>query len=87
MVATNILLVRILIGKVEKERLANILRGVPIRQHQVGWNFVNWVQEALATLRTDGKALGTSITEWQAVRDQAMTYIQKKKAEHRFDRV
>ena len=86
LLATSMLLVRIMIGKVEKiERLVSTLRKVPIRQGQMGWNCVGWVKEALEALNADGKALGTSVTEWQAVRDGVMWYIQKKRAEHRFD--
>ena len=86
LLATSMLLVRIMIGKVEKkDRLESTLHKVPIRQGQMGWNCVGWVKEALEALNADGKALGTSVTEWQAVRDGAMWYIQRKKAEHRFD--
>ncbi|TVY47527.1 hypothetical protein LOCC1_G003694 [Lachnellula occidentalis] len=86
LLATSMQLVRIMIGKIEKmDRLVSILRRVPIRQGQRGWNCVSWVKEALESLNADGKALGTSVTAWQAVRDGAMWYIQKKKAEHRFD--
>jgi hypothetical protein len=84
--ATNMLLVRIMIGKVEKtDRLVNTLRKVPIKQGESGWNCVIWVKEALEALRADRKALGTSSTDWQYVRDTAMWYIGKKKNEHRFD--
>jgi len=86
LLATSMLLVRIMIGKVKKmDRLESALRKVPIRQGQMGWNCVGWVKEALEVLNADGKALGTSVTEWQAVRDGAMQYAQRKKAEHRFD--
>ena len=84
--ATNMLLVRITIGKVEKmDRLVNILRSIPIRQGEQGWNCVSWVREALEAVQADGKALGTSIIDWGKVRDAAMTYCQKKRDEHRFD--
>jgi hypothetical protein len=80
------LLVRIMIGKVEKkDRLVTIMRNVPIKQGEPGWNCVIWVKEAIEALRADGKALGTSRTVWQYVRDTAMWYIEKKKNEHRFD--
>jgi hypothetical protein len=86
LLATSMLLVRIMIGKVEKmDRLASAVRRVPIRQGETGWNCVSWVKEALEALTADGKALGTSVTEWPVVRDGAMWYIHKKKAEHRFD--
>lgn len=86
LIATSMLLVRLLIGKVEDgNRLAEILRKTPIRQNQAGWNCVHWVKEALEGLKADGKALGTSIVEWETVRDQAMGYCQRKKEQHRFD--
>lgn len=86
LLATSMLLVRIMIGKIEKmDRLLSILRRVPIRQGQRGWNCVSWVREALETLDADGRALGSSVTEWQRVRDGAMWYVEKKKGEHRFD--
>jgi len=44
-----------------------------------------WIKEALEGLKVDGKALGTSVTEWNQVRDGAMTYCQRKKDQHRFD--
>ena len=84
--STSALLARIMIGKVEKiDRLVQILRNTPIRQGDAGWNCVLWVKEAIQTLHDDGKALGTSQTDWQVVRDSAMWYVEKKKAEHRFD--
>lgn len=86
LLATSMLLVRIVIGKIEKmDRLVEILRVVPIRGEEDGWNCVGWVKEALQVLNADGRALGTSLTEWQRVRDGAMQYVHKKKAEHRFD--
>lgn len=83
---TNMLLVRVLIGKVKDgNRLAEILRATPIRQDQTGWNCVSWVREALERLKADGKALGTSLIEWETVRTEAMAYCQRKKDQHRFD--
>ncbi|KAF7532236.1 hypothetical protein G7054_g8143 [Neopestalotiopsis clavispora] len=58
MLATSMILVRILVGKIENhERLASILRSTPIRAEQPGWNCVGWVQEAhkAAEHRFDGK--------------------------------
>ncbi|GES66234.1 hypothetical protein ASPCAL11780 [Aspergillus terreus] len=86
LIPTSMLLVRIMVGKVaDGKRLVQILRNIPIRQGQPGWNCVFWVQEALQALKDDGKALGTNVIEWQRVRDQAMAYCQKKKDQHRFD--
>ena len=85
--ATNLFLVRVMIGKVKKKRrLVNALRSIPIRQSEDGWNCVIWVRQALEALQADGKALGTAVVEWSKVRDAAMTYCQKKRDEHRFDK-
>lgn len=83
---TSMLLVRVIIGKVkDRDRLVNVLRNNPIRQGNSDWNCVMWIKEALEGLKVDGKALGTSVTEWNQVRDGAMTYCQRKKDQHRFD--
>ncbi|KAI5800041.1 hypothetical protein EDC01DRAFT_648706 [Geopyxis carbonaria] len=83
---TNALLVRVMVGKIEhKDSAVDIIRETPIKPAEPGWNCVSWVQEALAALQADGKALGTSNVNWNAVRDTAMWYVEKKKAEHRFD--
>lgn len=83
---TGMLLVRIMIGKVEdKARLVSVLRNTPIRQGQPGWNCVIWVKEVLEGLKADGKAMGTSVLEWESVRDEAMKYCQRKQDQHRFD--
>ncbi|KAI9927113.1 hypothetical protein ASPWEDRAFT_298429 [Aspergillus wentii DTO 134E9] len=84
--ATSMLLVRVMIGKVEdRKSLVGILHKTPIRQGEEGWNCVSWVKEALETLQADDKTLGTSVVEWQKVRDEAMEYCQRKKDQHRFD--
>ena len=77
---TSMLLVRVMIGKVEDgNSLAQILSTTPIRQNKVGWNCVAWVREALERLKADGKALGTSVIDWEAVRNESMSYCQRKK--------
>lgn len=83
---TSMLLVRVMIGKVaERNRLVKILRNTPIRRGQPGWNCVSWVQEALETMKADGNVLGTNSAEWEKVRDEAMSYCQRKKDQHRFN--
>lgn len=83
---SNMLLVRVIVAKVEnKDRLVTLLRNTPIRQGQQGWNCVGWVKEALERLKADGKAIGTSNTEWEAVREGTLGYCQRKKGQHRFD--
>lgn len=83
--ATQMLLIRVMIGKIEKtDRLEEILRQVPIKQGEPGWNCVFWVKEALEAL-VDGKVMGTSVLDWNKVRHTAMSYCQEKKDLHRFD--
>ncbi|CDM28888.1 unnamed protein product [Penicillium roqueforti FM164] len=82
----NMLLVRILIGKVlDGYHVAEIMRNTPVRQSRPGWNCVAWVKEALETLEADNKALGTRLLEWSIVHDIAIAYCQRKIYEHRFD--
>ena len=86
MMTTKMILVRILIAKVEDtEKLAQLLRKIPIRQGEPGWNCVLWVKEALSELEKSNKIIGTSVIEWKAVRDAAMEYCQQKRDQHRFD--
>ncbi|TID19413.1 hypothetical protein E6O75_ATG06751 [Venturia nashicola] len=82
----NLLLTRVLVAKVANiERLDDVVHGIPVQQGNPGWNCVSWVQEALQALKEDGKALGTSIVDWKDVRDAAMSYVQRKMDDHRFD--
>ncbi|KAI5800040.1 hypothetical protein EDC01DRAFT_648705, partial [Geopyxis carbonaria] len=82
---TNFILVRVMIGKINrKDHVEKIIREIPIKPEEPGWNCISWVQEALAALQADEKALGTSNVNWNAVRDTAMWYVEKKKAEDRF---
>jgi len=83
---TRMLLVRIMIGKVEKlDKVLQIIRSIPIRPDREGWNCVGWIQEALEALGVEKKAMGTSVMDWKTVRDTAMEYCQKKRDAHRFD--
>ena len=87
LLATEMLLVRIMIAKIENQAsLENILRSVPLRQGEPGWNCVGWVKEALQLLMAGDKVLGAnSVVEWKTVRDIAMSYCQQKRIQHRFD--
>jgi len=86
MAPTAMILVRILVGKVAStKRLESVLRSTSIKGAQPGWNCVVCVKEALQGLEEDGKALGTSITDWTSVRNAVMRYVERKIAQHRFD--
>lgn len=86
---TAMILVRVIIGKVANlERVAAVLRGVPVRDNQSGWNCVWWLREALEMLRADGKALGRSSSSsvaWEEAGEAAMGFVRRKEREHRFD--
>ncbi|RMZ90940.1 hypothetical protein DV736_g1832, partial [Chaetothyriales sp. CBS 134916] len=80
------LLIRIMIAKVEdNDSLCATLRHTPIKQGQPGWNCVSWVKEALESLDANQTALGTRVTAWETVRNEAMAYCQRKRDQHRFD--
>lgn len=75
-----------MVAKIEDgNRLAGTLRTTPIRSDVAGWNCVSWVQEALQRVKADGKAVGTSVLDWETVRNESMAYCQRKKDQHRFD--
>ncbi|KAJ5276984.1 hypothetical protein N7524_003137 [Penicillium chrysogenum] len=75
LLATSMLLVRVIIGKVEDgNRLVEILRSTPTRQGQAGWNCVFRVKEALDALKADGNVLGTNVTEWEKIRSEASAF-------------
>lgn len=75
--STSMLLVRIVVGKVaDGNRLVEMLRNTPIREGE---------PESLEMLKADNKALGTSVVEWEKVRNGAMDYCQRIKNQHRFD--
>ena len=86
LIATQMLLARITVGKVaDKERLMNVLRGVPVVQADNTWTCVSWVKHALETVRADGRALGTSKVDWDTVGVAALRYCQEKKDQGRYD--
>lgn len=75
MVPTSMLLVRIMVGKVKSmSRLRSIFESTPVRPEVEGWNCVAWVREALLAAIRDSRAMGTSASDWESVRDTAMWY-------------
>ncbi|KAI3399149.1 hypothetical protein diail_7728 [Diaporthe ilicicola] len=91
---TAMILVRVVIGKVASaERVAAVLRQVPVRDNQSGWNCVWWLREALGMLRAGGggKALArsssssSSVPSWEEAGEAAMGFVRRKEREHRFD--
>ena len=83
--ATNMLLVRVMIGKVvDSEGFRSVMHGIQVKNTNPTWNCVVWIKDALAKLG-GAKSMGTSQLNWQTVRDTAMRYVEEKKAQHRFD--
>ncbi|KPM39109.1 hypothetical protein AK830_g7460 [Neonectria ditissima] len=77
--------VRVVIGKVEDmSRLQSLLRSIPVRPDDPGWNCVWWMREAFEVVRTDGRAV-SAMLDWQTVRNTATWYAELKTSEHRFD--
>lgn len=83
----DMMLVRVMLAKAEdKNRLAMLLRQVPIGQReQGGWNFVAWVREALLRIERSEGVVGTSVLGWEAVREAALSYCRLKRNQRRFD--
>lgn len=83
----DMILVRIMLAKVEDtDKLAQLLRQVPIGQHEEGgWNCVAWVKEALLRIERSEGVVGTSVLGWYAVREAALSYCRQKRDQRRFD--
>ncbi|OJZ90772.1 hypothetical protein ASPFODRAFT_41214 [Aspergillus luchuensis CBS 106.47] len=88
----TMVLARVLIGKVvDRERLVEILRGVPVggeeeEEGEEGWNCVSWVRGAVEAIKRDeddgNEVLGKgSVLEWRVVRDAAMGFAGRKMGE------
>lgn len=80
------MLAHLLIGKIEDENwLVKILREVPIIQNDESWRCRTWVKNALAAIESDGKAVGTSILDWEKIEAKARSYVADKTAGGRYD--
>ncbi|KAK4575033.1 hypothetical protein LTR86_000883 [Recurvomyces mirabilis] len=80
------ILIRVMVAKVaDMDRLVAVLRSTSVGGEEVGWNGISWVRAVLNRLEVDGGCLGKSGVEWDVIRNAAMWYVGKKKAEHRFD--
>lgn len=86
MMPTQMILVRLVLAKINHaDRLRQLLRQIPIRQGEEGWNCVLWVKEALFNLDKSKDIVGTRVLGWDTVRGAALSYCQQKKNQHRFD--
>lgn len=83
--ATNTLLARIVIAKVEDEqRLVSLLRDLPIVNGDTNWRCRSWVGSALAEIAKDGKCVGTSRLDWGEIEAFARQYVAYKTAIGRY---
>lgn len=84
--ATAMIMARILFAKVsDSKRLESVIYATKVKGQQPGWNCVTWVEEVLAGLEEDGKALGSCVTDWKSIRDAAMRFVEAKRRQHRYD--
>ena len=89
-------LVRVMIGKIiDKERLLSVLRNTPVRAYEPRpahdiYNCAVWVKEALELIQRDGEAMGSSVLDWNYIRDTALWfvkhYVERKKSDRRTER-
>ncbi|EGE07146.1 hypothetical protein TEQG_06134 [Trichophyton equinum CBS 127.97] len=82
------LLARIMIGKIEDEaRLVKIFQEVPLVQNDETWRCRTWVKNALTAIEKDGKAVGTSILNWEKIEAKAREYVGEKTAAGRYKNI
>ena len=83
--ATNTLLARIVIAKVENEqRLVGLLRRLPVVNGDPNWRCRSWVGQALEEIAKDRNCVGTSRLNWQEVETFARQYVAHKTAAGRY---
>lgn len=79
------LLARILIAKVEdEERLTAIFRNTPVVKDDPNWRCRTWVQAVLASIKRDGKAVGTCNLSWAEIEPLGREYVAKKAERGRY---
>jgi hypothetical protein len=79
------LLARVLIAKIENEdRLGDILRNIPVVQGNPNWRCRTWLANALAAIKADDKAVGTSQLNWVKIEKAAREYVAGKVASGRY---
>ena len=55
-------------------------RSIPVVQKDPGWRCRSWRANALAAMAKDGKAVGTSVLDWQRIEQMARRYVGEKTA-------
>ncbi|KAJ5128015.1 hypothetical protein N7448_008794 [Penicillium atrosanguineum] len=89
---TTMVLIRVMIGKIiDKERLLSVLRNTPVPAYEPRpahdiYNCFTWVEETLGSIQRDGKAMGSSVLDWDSVRETALWYVKYHVAKMKLDR-
>lgn len=83
---TSMLLGRIMIAKItDKAQIRSTLAAVRAIQDDPSWTCRIWVKDAITALEADGKSLGTRITKWTTIEQNANNYIRQKRQQRRYD--
>ena len=86
LLSETMILVRVMIGKVNsKRRLLSIARDETLIQDEPWFNCVIWIRDALFSIQSDKRTMGKSLLDWAIVRDEAINYLETKKAQRRFE--
>jgi hypothetical protein len=79
------LLARIVIAKIKnEEQLVNLLRTIPVVNHDKNWRCRTWICSTLDALKDDNLALGTSIVDWEKIEEVARSYVGQKTESGRY---
>lgn len=86
MKATNTLLARIVIAKIEdKKRLLRLLRETRVVQNDPNFRCRTWVSDALLRIsNSKPSVVGTSELDWDKIERKARRYVEKKTAAGRY---
>ncbi|PQK16046.1 hypothetical protein BB8028_0006g03670 [Beauveria bassiana] len=84
--ATNTLLARIVIAKIEdKKRLLRLLRETRVVQNDPNFRCRTWVSDALLRIsNSKPSVVGTSELDWDKIERKARRYVEKKTAAGRY---
>lgn len=86
--ATNNLLARLLIAKIENEQhLVDIFRKIPVIQNDPNWRCRSWVANALAEIARVDKVVGRSELDWQKIEATARQYVGEKTVAGRYQNI
>jgi hypothetical protein len=81
------IIVRIAVAKVvDTERLAAILRDVPLHQDDTSWNCLSWIKDAFLRIMEDEQRCVKGYVEakdWKNIERRTREYVKKKRGERR----